>query len=133
VRVLSVTTSRRTELVDITEQDGEAVARRGGSLVSVFAPHTTADVLLQAAGEGSSAVARDIAAALERLAGEGWPWQHLLEGDRNPWAHVRAALTASPVSIPLADRELVLGGRQAVFLAEFDGPRERVVYVSVAG
>jgi thiamine phosphate synthase YjbQ (UPF0047 family) len=44
---------------------------------------------------------------------------------------VRAALTASSVTIPIADSGLSLGGHQAIFLAEFDGPRERRLLVTV--
>ena len=47
-------------------------------------------------------------------------------------AHVRATLTASSVSIPLIGGELALGDHQAVFLAEFDGPRERTICITVS-
>jgi secondary thiamine-phosphate synthase enzyme len=53
------------------------------------------------------------------------------EGDANPWSHVRAVLTGSSVSIPLERGRLALGARQALFLAELDGPRERTIYVTV--
>ncbi|MGH2977937.1 MAG: secondary thiamine-phosphate synthase enzyme YjbQ [Gaiellaceae bacterium] len=128
---LKVTTSRRTELVDVTDRVRDVVAGEAGSLVTLFVPHTTAGVVLQAAGEGAAAVANDLADAFERIVDEDADWQHVHEGDRNPWAHVRAALTASSVAIPLGDGELVLGDHQAVFLAEFDGPRERTLTVSI--
>jgi thiamine phosphate synthase YjbQ (UPF0047 family) len=58
--------------------------------------------------------------------------QLLGKGDRNPWAHVRAALTSSSLTIPLVEDKLALGDLQAVFLCEFDGPRaERTVLVTV--
>ncbi len=128
VRVASRT---RTELVDVTGLVRAAITGLAGSLVTVFVPHTTAGVVLQAAGPGATAVARDVAAAFERLVDEDADWEHVHEGDRNPWAHARAALTASSVSIPLADGELLLGNHQAIFLAEFDGPRERTLVVTV--
>ena len=82
-------------------------------------------------GEGASAVAGDLEKAFEAFVDENRPWGHLHEGDRNPWSHVRAALTASSVSIPLTDGRLALGGHQAVFLAEFDGPRVRTIRITV--
>ena len=85
----------------------------------------------QAAGPGATAWRRDVAAALERLVRRNAPWEHIHEGDRNPWAHVRAALTASSVGIPLVDGDLALGEHQAIYLAEFDGPRERTLLVTV--
>jgi secondary thiamine-phosphate synthase enzyme len=129
---LTVATERRTQLVDVTAEVEAAVGARDGSLVTVFVPHTTAGIVLQAAGPGASAVATDVEAALERIVDEGWPWRHVDEGDRNPWSHVRTALTASSVSIPLVDGRLALGDHQAIFLAEFDGPRERTINVVVS-
>jgi secondary thiamine-phosphate synthase enzyme len=128
---LKVQTERRTQLVNVTGELDGLVALLEGSLVTLFVPHTTAGILVQAAGEGATAVAGDIEAALEQLVDEDRPWGHLHEGDANPWAHIRAALTASSVSIPLAGGRPALGPRQAVFLAEFDGPRERTIHVTV--
>ena len=132
MHTLTVATERRTQLLDITAEVEATVDGLDGALATLFVPHTTAGILLQAAGPGASAVSSDIEAALERLVDEGWPWGHVHEGDRNPWSHVRTALTASAVSIPLAGGKLALGGHQAVFLAEFDGPRERTIHVVVS-
>jgi secondary thiamine-phosphate synthase enzyme len=131
VRELTVATERKTQLLDVTDRVEAALAGAEGQLATLFVPHTTAGIVLQAAGEGARAVAGDVESALERIVDESWPWEHVHEGDANPWAHVRTALTASSVSIPLVDGRLALGPRQAVFLAEFDGPRERTIYVAV--
>lgn len=131
MHVIRVETVRKTQLVDVTEAVREAVAGASGAVVTVFVPHTTAGVVLQAAGEGATKVASDLEAAVERIVDEGWDWEHTSEGDRNPWSHVRAALTASSVTIPLVDGELGLSALQAVFLCEFDGPRTREVHVVV--
>jgi secondary thiamine-phosphate synthase enzyme len=98
----------------------------------VFVPHTTAGVLLQAGGDGATAVAADVESAFERLVDERAAWKHSHEGDENPESHVRAALTSSSVVIPVVEGDLALGRLQHVFLAEFDGPRERTVRVEVA-
>jgi secondary thiamine-phosphate synthase enzyme len=131
VRELTVATERKTQLLDVTDRVHAALQGADGSLVTLFVPHTTAGVVVQAAGPGATAVAADVEAALERLIDESWPWQHVGEGDRNPWSHVRTALTASSVSIPLEKGSLALGGHQAIFLAEFDGPRERTLLITV--
>jgi secondary thiamine-phosphate synthase enzyme len=131
VRELTVVTERKTQLVDVTDRVLTALEGAEGALVTLFVPHTTAGVVVQAAGYGATAVAGDVEAAFNRLVDESWPWQHVDEGDRNPWSHARAALTASSVSIPLENGRLALGGHQAVFLAEFDGPRERTLLLTV--
>ena len=130
MRTFVIRTERKTQLVDITSQVREALAGEPGQAAVVFVPHTTAGLVLQASGEGATAVAADLEAALERIVDERWSWRHTEEGDRNPWAHVRSALTASSLTIPLEDGELALGDLQAIFLCEFDGPRERNVHVA---
>ncbi|HZC31394.1 MAG TPA: secondary thiamine-phosphate synthase enzyme YjbQ [Gaiellaceae bacterium] len=128
---LAVSTTRRTELVDITALVATAVARTSGTLATVFVPHSTCGVVVQAAGPGATLVAGDVEDAFEGLVDETRPWRHAAEGEGNPWSHVRAALTASSVSIPLSDGTLALGAVQSVFLCEFDGPRGRRVLVVV--
>jgi secondary thiamine-phosphate synthase enzyme len=131
MHVIRVQTERKTQLVDVTAEVRAAVVGASGAVVTVFVPHTTAGVVLQATGEGATKVAADLESAFERLVDEPWDWQHTSEGDRNPWSHVRTALTASSVTIPLVDGELGLSGLQAVFLCEFDGPRTRELHVVV--
>ena len=128
---LTVRTERKTQLVDITEEVQRAADGEDGRAVVVFVPHTTAGVVAQASGVGASEVAADVESALEWLVDETRPYRHAHEGDRNPWAHVRAALTASSLTIPLDAGALALGDLQSIFLCEFDGPRERTVFVTV--
>jgi secondary thiamine-phosphate synthase enzyme len=132
MQTLTIRTERRTQLVDITTEIRDAVARESGHLATIFVPHTTAGIVVQASGEGARNVAADVEAALERIVDESGPWAHADEGDRNPWSHVRTALTASSVGIPVVEAELMLGDNQAVFLAEFDGPRDRAVHIVVS-
>src|SRR5579884_187066 len=128
---LTVESERKTQLIDITDRVGELVRGAGGAAVVVFVPHTTAGVVLQAAGEDASKVAPDMEAALERVIDDNWSWQHINEGDRNPSSHARAALTASSVTVPLVAGELALGDLQRIFFCEFDGPRSRRIRVRV--
>jgi secondary thiamine-phosphate synthase enzyme len=129
VREFEVKSARRTQVVDVTANVGEALDGVGeATAVVVYVPHTTAGVVIQ---EGADpAVGRDLEMALDRIVEDGWPWEHVEDGDVNPWSHARAALTASSVVIPLLDGKLALGTWQRVFLCEFDGPRARKVYVS---
>jgi len=129
VRELSVTTERRTQLVDITRKVQEAVAGADGAAALVYVPHTTAGVTINE--HADPAVARDFEAALERIVGEGWGWQHVEEGEENAPSHIRAALMGPQVVIPLRDGQLALGTWQGVFFCELDGPRTRTVYVTV--
>ena len=128
-RKLTVTTERRTQLVDITAQVREAVAGDAeGAAVLVYVPHTTAGVTINE--HADPAVARDFEAALERMVGDDWGWEHIEEGEENAPSHVRAAMTASSVVIPFDGGELALGTWQGIFFCEFDGPRTRTVLVT---
>jgi secondary thiamine-phosphate synthase enzyme len=130
VRELRVTTERRSQLVDITHQVREAVAGQAGSAALVYVPHTTAGVTVNE--HADPAVARDFEAALERIVPADWPWRHVEEGEENAPTHIRAAFMGPSVLIPLRDDgELALGTWQGVFFCEFDGPRDRTVYVTV--
>ena len=123
-------TERRSQLVDITREVRDAVAGEAGSAVVVYVPHTTAGVTINE--HADPAVARDHEAALERIVEDGWPWQHVEPGDENAPAHVRASLMGPSVVVPFRDDgSLALGTWQGIFFCEFDGPRDRTVYVSV--
>ena len=129
MREFEVSTERKTQAVDVTERVREALnGADGASAALVFVPHTTAGVVIQE--HADPAVARDLERALERIVDEGWGWEHVEEGEENAPSHVRAALTASSVLVPVRDGDLALGRWQGIFLCEFDGPRTRRVYVS---
>jgi secondary thiamine-phosphate synthase enzyme len=132
VLTIGFETERRTQLLDITNRVREALAGRTASLVTIFVPHTTAGIVLQAAGPGAAGVAPDLESAFDELVAEGREWRHADEGDRNPWSHVRAALTASSVTVPLDDGGLALGDHQSIFFCEFDGPRSRRVLLALS-
>jgi secondary thiamine-phosphate synthase enzyme len=126
---IRIRTERRTQLVDITKQVEAAVnGARDASAALVFVPHTTAGVTINE--HADPAVARDFEAALEKMVGDDWGWQHIEEGEENAPSHIRASLMGPQVLVPLADGRLALGTWQGIFFCELDGPRERSVYVS---
>ena len=123
-------TERRSQLVDITREVRDAVAGERGSAVVVYVPHTTAGVTINE--HADPAVARDLEAALERIVDDDWPWKHVEPGDENAPSHIRASLMGPSVVVPMRnDGSLALGTWQGIFFCEFDGPRDRSVYVSV--
>ena len=127
---LRVTTDRQSQLVDITSRVRAAVVGETGAAVLVYVPHTTAGVTINE--HADPAVARDFETALERIVPSDWPWQHVEEGEENAPTHIRAAFMGPSVLIPLRDDgELALGTWQGVFFCEFDGPRDRSVFVTV--
>ena len=127
---IRIRTERRTQLLDITRDVESALNGIGeASAVLVFVPHTTAGVTINE--HADPAVARDLEAALERMVGDEWSWQHVEDADGpNAPSHVRASLIGPQVLVPLRDGHLALGTWQGIFLCELDGPRQRSVYVT---
>lgn len=112
-----------------------ALVRESGlreGLCTVFVQHTSASLVIQENADPSAK--RDLEAFLARLAPEGDPrYTHTTEGSDDMPAHLRAALTATSLSIPIQDGRLALGTWQGVFLWEHRrgaGERSVVVHVS---
>jgi secondary thiamine-phosphate synthase enzyme len=129
VREFSVRTQRQSQLVEITELVTAAAGNLAGAVaVLVYVPHTTAGVTVNE--HADPAVARDFETALERIVSSEWPWEHVEEGEENAPTHIRAAFMGPDVVVPVRDGKLALGTWQGIFFCEFDGPRDRSVYVT---
>jgi secondary thiamine-phosphate synthase enzyme len=131
VQRISLRTERKTQLVDITEQVQAALdnGANGAAAALVYVPHTTAGVTIN---EGvDPLVARDLEVALQKIVDDGWPWQHVEDPDGpNAPSHVRGSLIGPNVLVPIDGGKLGLGRWQGIFFCEFDGPRERSVFVT---
>jgi secondary thiamine-phosphate synthase enzyme len=129
VREFQVTTERKTQVVDVTDQVRAALEEaNGASAALVYVPHTTAGVTINEYID--PALKSDFEAALENIVGDEWAWQHDDADGPNAPSHVRAALVSPQVLIPLDGGALALGTYQGIFFCEFDGPRTRKVLVT---
>ena len=124
----AVETTKREDLVDISARVAEVVTAAGAvdGVVVVSSPHTTAGITINENADPD--VARDILTGLERLFPRQGGWRHV-EGNSD--AHLKTAVVGSSVTIPIEGGQPALGTWQAVYLAEFDGPRTRRVTVTV--
>jgi secondary thiamine-phosphate synthase enzyme len=129
VREISLSTERRTQLLEITREVQEALDGADGATAAlVFVPHTTAGLTINE--HADPAVARDLERAMERMVGDDWGWEHIEAGEENAPSHVRASLSGPQVLVPVEEGRLALGTWQGIFFCEFDGPRKRKVYVT---
>jgi secondary thiamine-phosphate synthase enzyme len=129
VEEIGLQTERKTQLLDITRQVEAALAgSQDAAAALIYVPHTTAGVTINE--HADPAVARDVEAAMERIVGDDWGWQHIEDGEENAPSHVRAVLAGPQVVIPVESGRLALGTWQGIFFCEFDGPRQRKVYVT---
>lgn len=124
-----VRTTRRAQLVDITERVAEAVERSRveNGVCHVFVPHTTAGVTIN---EGADP---DVAADVESHLAELVPKEAVFEhAEGNSDSHIKTILVGPSCTAPVRGGKLALGTWQAVFLCEWDGPRTRKVEVAVS-
>jgi secondary thiamine-phosphate synthase enzyme len=129
VREIDLTTDRKTQLLNITDEVRAAVQGNGdASAALVYVPHTTAGVTINEKIDPE--LVEDFEQAFERIVGENWRWRHDDADGPNAPAHFRASLVSPQVLVPLASGDLALGRYQGIFFCEFDGPRTRKVYVS---
>ena len=99
----------------IVEWVGSAVLETG--LCTLFVQHTSASLIIQENADPSAV--RDLEKWLARLVKEGDPlFTHTAEGPDDMPAHVRSALTATSLSVPIVDGQLALGTWQGIFLWE---------------
>ena len=129
MREISLKTERRTQLLDITEQVEAALnGANGAAAALVYVPHTTAGVTINE--DIDPVLANDLEQAMEKIVEDGWSWRHDDADGPNAPSHVRASLMSPEVLVPLNEGKLALGRYQGIFFCEFDGPRERKVYVT---
>ena len=127
---ISVETSQREELVDITVQVQETVmqSKVENGLIVLYVQGATAALMIQENWDES--VQTDVVNLLQKLIPRG-VWLHDQQ-DGNGDSHLKAGLVGPSESIPVIDGRLGLSRWQNVFLCEFDGPRtERQVVCTI--
>lgn len=126
MKSISVSSSRREEMIDITSQVSKLLADGDGICV-LFVQHTTCGLTVNENADPD--VQSDMLGFLRRLVPQYEPnFKHF---ERNSDSHIKASLMGSSVTVPFENGKLCLGRWQGIYLCEFDGPRERKVVVSV--
>lgn len=121
-------------LVDFTAKVHDFVARSAiaDGLLTLFCRHTSASLLIQE--NASPAARRDLERFFARIAPEDVCYEHDDEGPDDMPAHLRAALTQTHLSIPVAEGRPLLGTWQGIFLFEHRrGPQLREIALHLAG
>lgn len=128
MEILEVKTARRTQLVDVTDRVRRTVESAGvlSGICYVYVPHTTAGMMINEHFDPD--VATDLEGVFEKLVPRAGLYKH---SEGNTDSHAKAALTGTSAVILVEQGKLMLGRWQGVFFCEFDGPRERKMWVKV--
>jgi len=134
VHRLSVQTTAKTDILDLTPQVQEALQKspiRNGHM-TLFIPGSTAALTTIEYERGAI---NDLRKAIERIAPEDLYYEHNERwGDGNGYSHVRSALIGPSLNIPIIDGKLTLGTWQQIVLLDFDNrPRQRQLILQILG
>ncbi len=127
-----ISTSKRFELIDITDRVEEIVEKSGirNGICLVFAPHATAAIV---ANEHEWGLLQDMLNRIKELFPPDRGWFHNRIDD-NAHAHVGSAIIGADRVFPVINGRLVRGTWQNIFVVEMDGPRSRRrIIVTVTG
>ena len=132
MEVLHLKTEKH-ELHDLTAQVREIVARSGvkDGICLVYTPHSTAGIVI-ACGIDPNALT-DVDRLVRKLVPIDSPFAHTVDPATDAAGHLKSILTNAQQTFPVENGELMLGGSQEIYVFEFDGPRDRKVYVQVVG
>jgi secondary thiamine-phosphate synthase enzyme len=125
----TVRTTTRTEFVEITGLVRAAITKSGvadGTCV-VYCPHTTAAVTIQENADPD--VVHDLLLWLNRHIPKELPGFRHAEGNSD--SHLKASLVGPSVTLLIENGKPALGTWQGVYFCEFDGPREREVWIRI--
>ncbi len=125
---LEIQSRSKVDLIDITDRVKQTIADNDvqQGICFIYCPHTTAGIVLNENWDPT--VEKDIAMVLDRMAPENLSYRH---GEGNSPGHIKSVLVGNDHFIFIEERELQLGQWQGIFLAEFDGPRRRSVWVKI--
>jgi secondary thiamine-phosphate synthase enzyme len=125
---LTIRSGKRSDAIEITDRVQQVVHDSGVEigLCQVYVPHTTAGVFINENADPNALT--DMLNTLEALV----PWENgYRHAEGNAAAHIKASLIGTSQTVPVQNRRLALGRWQGIFFADFDGPRERHVQVTV--
>ena len=129
MQTITINTSQRNDLIDVTRRISDVVSQSGISdgRVVAFVPHTTAGITINENADPS--VVHDILFSLEKLIPHSQRGFQHSEGNSD--SHIKASLVGSSVTVIVENSHLVLGTWQGIYFCEFDGPRTRRLMVKV--
>ena len=125
---LELQTNSSIEFIDITQEVREYIKKSeiNDGIILIFTPHTTAGITINENADPS--VKHDLKEFIKRKIPHETYFQH---SEGNSPSHIMSSLFSASETIIIENMQLILGTWQGIFFCEFDGPRQRRVYLKV--
>ena len=125
---LRINTTAAKEIIDLTDRLEPVIrkAKLQEGLCALFVTHTTAALTTGEIEEGTD---EDLLKVVEEIIPR-IRFQHA-HNPAHAWSHMASSILGPSLAVPVSAGKLVLGTWQSVMLVELDGPRERIVYVTL--
>lgn len=129
LRTINISTSKQVELIDITRKIEKVIADSGveEGIATIFIPHTTAGITINENADPD--VVNDIVNEVNKIVPFDDNYHHF-EG--NSAAHIKSSFFGASETIIIDNAKLLLGRWQGIYLCEFDGGRNRKVYINLS-
>ena len=124
----SINTLKEKEFIDITQRINDLICGISDGVVTIFIPHTTAGITINE--NADSNVQFDLLWKFNDLSPKHPEYRH---SEGNSDAHLLSTLVGSSVQVIIKDGQLMLGVWQSIYFCEFDGPRNRKVFLQIIG
>ncbi len=127
---ISVNTNTHSEMIDITAKVSAVLKKTGvkSGICTVFTPHTTAGITINENADPD--VPMDVIKEMGKVIPLNDGYAH---NEGNSAAHIKSSLFSCSETVIIENGALMLGTWQSIFFCEFDGPRNRKVWVQVLG
>ena len=127
MHIMNIQSKKKVEFIDITDKVQDIVSKEKivDGMCYLFTPHTTAALTINENADPS--VIEDVKMALNKFSARALMSFTHMEG--NSPAHIKSSLIGCSINIFVENKRLVLGTWQGIFFCEFDGPRNRKVYL----
>lgn len=123
-----VRTSRKQEFVNIDHYIEEALAESGvqSGVLVVYCPHTTAGITINENADPD--VKKDLELGLNKTFPNDKEYVHM-EGNSD--GHMKSSVIGASETLIVENGRPIFGTWQSVYFAEFDGPRNRTIYIKI--
>lgn len=128
MEILNIKTFQRIDFIDITDEIEKKVKESGiiEGICYLFVPHTTAGLTINE--NADPAVKNDIRLKINNLIPYKDSYSH---SEGNSDAHIKSSIFGSSLNLIISRNKLVLGTWQGIYFCEFDGPRNRNLFIKI--